>query len=185
MVKIRKFIGPEVFVDGLDDQLVELDKLTMGQILSDAGVTFPEEMRRKGFEGNPTIFVASVNSATAGYLQYCRSWDNENDIYISSIQILPKYRSGPVLLALLNAARESLLNEEFDKLVTEVLKNNIAAIRLYEKLGFKLNKHPQKQKYLSVSGTKSMLKNKRVLKILSRHNKALHRIKSPCGRSTR
>ena len=182
MVKIKKITGSEVYYGGLDDRIVDLDRHNMSEILSDAEVTFPEEMRRKGFEGNPTIFIALVDSKLVGYLQYSRSWDDERDIYVSSIQILSEYRHGPVLTALLNVAREALLREKFDSGVSEVLKTNISAIRLYQKLGFTISTHPQKRKYYSVSGTRSILENSPVLKTIKRYNKPIRLDTEPAKR---
>ncbi len=171
MIEIKKVTGSSVFEDGLDDRIVECDKLNMSRILADAGVTFPEEMRRKGLENNPTILIAFVDDEFAGYLEYCRSWDNEKHIYLSSLQILAEYRSSALLAALLGATRKALLKEDFNLLVSEVLKSNIPAIRLYQKLGFTLAAHSHKRKYLDVRAAKSILKNRATLKILSRYNR--------------
>ncbi len=182
MLTIKKIIGREVFEDGLDNQIVELDRQNMSGILTDAAVTFPEEMRRKGFENNPVIFIALIDDELVGYLQYARSWDNERDIYLSSIQILPDHRNGSVLTAILKVTRQALMQEKFDHLVSEVLKNNVSAVRLYKKLGFTLTSHPHKRKYYSVTGTRGILENSPAIETINRHNKRMQLDRPTAGR---
>src|SRR6185369_4790714 len=134
MVEIKIISGQKALETGLVEQILEFDKRNMHEILEQAGIPFPEEKRRTSFETNPTFIIAFNNDVIAGYLEYCCNWENRNEIYISSLQIDHVYRGGTLLLKLLNSTRESLIKEEFTKIVSGVQKNNSRAIRLYQKL---------------------------------------------------
>src|SRR5262245_59956701 len=109
MVEIKIISGQTALETGLAEQILEFDKRNMYEILEQAGIPFPEEKRRKSFEIDPTFIIAFNNDAIAGYLEYCRNWENKNEIYISSLQIDHVYRGGTLLLKLLFSARELLM----------------------------------------------------------------------------
>lgn len=175
MIEIRKISGPDIFKSGLSEKIIEFDKVNMAEILSEAGLSFPEEKRRKGFENSPTFIVAWEGNRIIGYLEYCRSWDDIRDIYISSLQISPKHRGGTVLLTILDFARDVLMKEEFSKIVSGVQKNNGQAIRLYRKLGFFFQDNQANDKSFVVSATRDIFHSKAISELLEKwHNHRMH-----------
>jgi ribosomal protein S18 acetylase RimI-like enzyme len=171
VIKIEKISGSDIFQDRLDDKIIEFDKINMAEILGNARLPFPEEKRRKGFEDNSTFVVAWKENKIVAYLEYCRSWDNDKDIFISSLQILPEYRGSTVLLLILDYARDLLFSEKFDKIVSGVQKNNVHAVRLYKKLGFSIYDNPGNKQSLIVSAKKDILSCEVVSKLLNKWHK--------------
>lgn len=43
MLDIRKVSVPDIFKSGVDDKIIEFDKVNMAEILTEAGLPFPEE----------------------------------------------------------------------------------------------------------------------------------------------
>ena len=168
MIVIKAITGKEALETGLAEQILEFDRENMREILSQAGIDFPEEKRRKGFENNPTVIIAFENETIVGYLEYCRNWGDPEQIYFSSLQIDPRHRRGFVLAKLIGKAKEYLMGERFTKIVTGVQKNNHHAVRLYKELGFQIEENPNNEKSYAVTGGKEILNNERILSIMRR-----------------
>jgi len=174
MIEITKVSGSDIFKSSLDTKIIEFDKVNMSEILAEAELPFPEEKRRKGFKNNPTFIVAWEADRIIGYLEYCRSWDNDKDIYISSLQISPEHRGGIVLLSIIDFVNNLLMNEEFSKIVSGVQKNNYHAIRLYKKLGFSFEDNQANDKSYVVSATKDIFCNVAISELIEKwHNKRI------------
>ncbi|MDH5633289.1 MAG: GNAT family N-acetyltransferase [Gammaproteobacteria bacterium] len=131
----------------------------MMPVIGEAEFIKVENLRRKGLASHPTIITAWQESELAGYLEYCRSWDNKRDIYIASLQILPPYRGGCLLVKLLRQARTLLMCESFDRLVTEVQATNQQALRLYQKLGFSMCTGHEQKKTRKIEATPAILQS--------------------------
>ena len=142
MLELKVFKGREIFDSGLVEPIVEFDKQNMKFVREKAGIEFPEEKRRLGLLRNPTFVIAFDNQKIAGYIEFCRDWENENYIYISSIQIDKKYRNSRLILALLDAFRSLAAEEDFLGFLTNLQKTNQLAARIYRKLGFTLEDKP-------------------------------------------
>lgn len=142
-LKILK--GTEAIDRQLVEQIIELDKRNMKAVLEGAGLEFPEEKRRKALEDNPTLIVAFDRSAVAGYLEYLRSWRDPRYIYIGSIQISLPYRHTRLLLMLMDSFRSVAAEEDFRGFETSVQRNNEVAVKIYQKLGFKLEENPRNE----------------------------------------
>lgn len=186
MIEITKISGSDIFKSSLDKKIIEFDKVNMAEILAEAELPFPEEKRRKGFKNNPTFIVAWEANRIIGYLEYCRNWDNEKEIYISSLQISPEHRGGVVLLDIIDFANDILMKEEFTKIVSGVQKNNYHAIHLYRRLGFSFQNNQANDKSFIVSATKDIFNNKTVSELIKKwHNKRMHRRKNHESESNR
>ena len=142
-MELRILKGRQLLDTALAQQIIELDRRNMQSTLDQAGIEFPEEKRRKGLESDATFIIAFDNETIAGYLDYLRSWTNPDYIYIGSVQIAKRYRGTGLLLTLLDQLRNSLASEEFVGLETNVQKVNVAAARLYRKIGFRLENNPR------------------------------------------
>lgn len=144
MLEIKVFSGTSI-----DDQLVErildFDRQCMETTLDQAGIAFPEENRRKGFQSNPTLIVAFAGGEIAGYIEYLRSWNDRRYIYISSLQVQKAFRGTALLMALIDRFRESVSGEDFLGFETNVQKVNRPAVAMYRKAGFQLTENPRNE----------------------------------------
>ena len=57
-----------------------------------------------------------VGQAIAGYLEYSRSWNEQNYIYISSVQIQERYHNPRLILKLLDRFRASVEERSYSDL---------------------------------------------------------------------
>ncbi len=142
-MELRVFKGREVTESGLGERIIEFDKRNMRAVWERAGIEFPEENRHQGLMSNPMFIVAFDGEAIAGYAEYLRSWNDPEYIYIGSIQIAERYRNTRLILRLLSELRALILKEEFVGLETSVQKTNSLAVRMYRKIGFKLEENPR------------------------------------------
>ena len=121
----------------LAEQILDLDRKNMQSILDQSGIEFPYENRRKGL-GDSTFIIAFDKQLVAGYLDYLRSWNNADYIYIGSVQLEKTYRGTGLLLRLLDRFTALLAAEDFVGFETNVQKSNTVAVKLCQKIGFKL-----------------------------------------------
>ncbi len=140
---MRVFKGREVVESGLGERIVEFDKRNMREVWERAGMEFPAERRREGLLSNPTFIVAFEGEAIAGYVEYLRSWNDPDYIYVGSLQIAERYRNTRLILRLLDEFRALVSLEEFVGFETSVQKANRLAVGLYRKIGFKLEENPR------------------------------------------
>jgi len=68
---------------------------------------------------------------------YCGIWRIFEEAHITTLAVDPKYRGKKIAQALLVYMFERLYNEKIKFITLEVRTSNIAAIKLYEKFGFK------------------------------------------------
>ena len=168
-VKVR-IIKDQPLHAQLVNQIIEFDRRNMKPILDKAGIQFPEEKRRRGFQNNPTFIIAFDAQTIAGYLEYVRSWNDPNYIYIASLQIDQRYRNSHVLIELLTKFRSLTLTEDFQGFETNVQKANSAAVKLCRKAGFRLEQNPNNEaSWLALAG-KELLQTSRVGTLLDRWN---------------
>lgn len=144
MFEIKVFSGPSID-DQLADRIIEFDRQCMTTTLDQAGIAFPEENRRKGFQSNPTLIIAFAGDEIAGYIEYLRSWNDRRYIYISSLQIQKAFRGTTLLLALIDRFRESVSAQDFLGFETNVQKVNTSAVEMYRKAGFQLTENPRNE----------------------------------------
>jgi len=166
---IRKVASSQLHARGLDDEVIAFDKVNMGPILEAKGIPFPEEKRRKGFEGEQTFHIAfDPEERIVGYLEYGPDWNDAEAIYISSLQIAPAYRNTGLFLRLLASAASDLERKPFTRIVAGVQKHNSGAIRIYRRLGFSVDEDPASGTSCRVSADRSILGTRLVGKLLSR-----------------
>jgi [ribosomal protein S18]-alanine N-acetyltransferase len=82
----------------------------------------------------PTLVACDPKRKVAGFAMLRLLGD---DVELMTIAVEPKYRGKGVGAALLRACFEDLLMTPSKRMVLEVAADNPAAIRLYEKLGFR------------------------------------------------
>jgi ribosomal protein S18 acetylase RimI-like enzyme len=122
----------------LAEQIIDLDRKNMQSILDQSGIEFPYDNRRKVLQSDSTFIIAFDKQLVAGYLDYLRSWNNSDYIYIGSVQLEKTYRGTGLLLRLLDRFRALLAAEDFVGFETNVQKANTVAVKLCQRIGFKL-----------------------------------------------
>jgi acetyltransferase (GNAT) family protein len=148
-----KVLRDEFIDDELAQRIIELDRQNMEATLDQAGIDFPEENRRKGFQRNPTLIVAFEGDDIAGYVEYLRSWNDPRYIYIGSLQILPKHRHTKLILQLIDKFIETVKGEDFLGFETNVQKVNTSVVELCRKTGFQLVQNPRNEaSWLATAG---------------------------------
>lgn len=140
----------------------------MRPLLEKAGIEFPEEKRRRSFEHSPTIILATDGQRIAGYLEYLRSWDDSDYIYVSSIQIDKRYRNSGLILLLLDEFRSLVAGEEFVGFRTSVQKANRLAVRMYRKIGFTLEENPDNEASFRGRAGKELLEDSPIVPVIER-----------------
>ncbi len=106
-------------------ELAELDKRCFSTPWSER--SFLEEAENS----LATYLLAKVDGKIVGY---CGFWRVSGEAQVTNIAVLPEYRRQKIARNL--AEKMLAICEEDEQIVLEVRKSNIAAISLYEKLGF-------------------------------------------------
>ena len=143
---------------GIVESIIELDRRNMASVLQKAGVEFPEEKRRRGFE-RPLLLLCAFDAEERllGYLEICRDWDDPRAIYFSSLQIVPELRGSSLFGQLLAVLLSQLHVLDFDSLTSGVQKNNTAACEIYRRLGLQLEEHDPPRGSWRVTGSRDLL----------------------------
>jgi ribosomal protein S18 acetylase RimI-like enzyme len=165
---LKVLSGRELMDSGLAEEVIEFDRENMRPILEKAGAEFPEEKRRKGLQSDPTFIIAFDGQAIAGYLEYLRSWHDPDYIYIGSIQLAKRYRGARLILRLLDEFRALLAGEEFLGFESNVQKANTAAVRLYQKIGFRLEENPRNEASWVARAGRELLTDSPVAKLIDK-----------------
>lgn len=87
------------------------------------------------FEDRSFYFLISENNNIIGYTSI---WIIENEVSINNIAILKKHRGKGYGKILINKIFEIGKEKEVERYILEVRESNLVAIRLYEKMGFKV-----------------------------------------------
>jgi ribosomal protein S18 acetylase RimI-like enzyme len=167
-VKLKILTGRELIDSGLAEEVIKFDRENMRPIFKKAGIEFPEEKRRKGLESDPTFIIALDGQAIAGYLEYLRSWHDPNNIYVGSIQLAKRYRGTGLILKLLDEFKALLAGEEFLGFEMNVQKANTAAVRMYQKMGFRLEENPRNEASWVARAGKEFLTDSPVAKLIDK-----------------
>ncbi|MGD8778845.1 MAG: GNAT family N-acetyltransferase [Ignavibacteria bacterium] len=149
----------------LFNRIIDLDKENMLEIFTNTNKGFPIEKRIKSFELDGKVIVATRNEKLIGYLEYGNSWENPEDIYISSLQIRKENRGGKLFLYLLLKAQEDLKSSRFRYLISGVHVSNLKAINLYKKLGFSIENNQNTSSSYKVIATPTILDNNLINKL--------------------
>jgi ribosomal protein S18 acetylase RimI-like enzyme len=164
----RIFKGREIIDSGLGERIVEFDRENMRPVLEKAGLEFPEEKRRRGLLSGPTFVVAFDGEDIAGYVEYLRSWNDPEYIYVGSIQIAPRHRNTRLILELLDEFRTLVAAEDFRGFETNVQKANTPAVKMYRKLGFRLEENPRNEASWRATAGRELLETSPVLPLLDK-----------------
>ena len=93
-----------------------------------------------GFSSDPAFrgLVAEDGSELVGYLLFSRTYDGDylRDFYIADLYVRQASRGKGIGRMLMNGLRSIAVAEGVQRLSWAVHKNNAAAIRFYERLGF-------------------------------------------------
>ena len=163
LVDFRIVKGQLVIDSGLGEQIIEFDKKNMRSVLERAGIAFPEENRRKGWLSTPTFVIALNGQLIAGYLEYMRSWNDPNYIYIGSIQIDERYRRTRLILELIDRFRDLVAEEDFVGFEANVQKANLPTVRMCQKIGFRFEENPRNQASWIVRADRRILKDSPII----------------------
>ncbi|MBP1660699.1 MAG: RimI3 [Candidatus Aminicenantes bacterium] len=110
----------------------EIESLSFSNPWSDA--TFRGEIQNKGISF-PMIIVRPQDGRVVGYIMY---WQIRDEVQINNVAVHPDFRGKGIG----EAAMRLVLKEVREKGATfatlEVRVSNAAAVRLYEKMGFKI-----------------------------------------------
>jgi ribosomal protein S18 acetylase RimI-like enzyme len=167
-VKLKVLKGRELIDAGLAEEIIEFDRRNMRPVFEKAGIEFPEEKRRRGLRSDPTFVIAFDGREIAGYIEYLRSWNDPDYIYVGSVQIEKRYRHTPLLLRLFDEFRTLLASEEFRGFETNVQKANTAAVRMYRKIGFKLEENPNNDASWVAKADRELLTDSPVVRLIER-----------------
>jgi ribosomal protein S18 acetylase RimI-like enzyme len=167
-VELKVLSGQELVDSGLAEEIIEFDKKNMQPIFEEAGLAFPEEKRRRGLQSDPTFIIAFDGRAVAGYLEYLRSWNNSSYIYVGSVQIEKEYRNSRLILMLLDKFRDLLAGEDFLGFETNVQKVNAAAVKMYQKIGFRMEQNPRNDASWVARAGKELLKESPVIALIDK-----------------
>jgi ribosomal protein S18 acetylase RimI-like enzyme len=167
-VKLKIITGRELTDSGLAEEVIEFDRKNMRPVFEKAGIEFPEEKRRRALHGDPTLIIAFDGQAIAGYLEYLRSWHDPDYIYVGSIQLAQRYRGTGLMFRLLDEFRALLAGEEFLGFETNVQKANTAAVRMYQKIGFRLEENPRNEASWVARAGRELLTDSPVAKLIDK-----------------
>lgn len=110
----------------------EIEALSFSNPWSDA--TFRGEIQNKGISF-PMIIVRPEDGRVAGYIMY---WQIRDEVQINNVAVHPDFRGKGIGEAALRLVLKEVREQGAVFATLEVRVSNAAAVRLYEKLGFKI-----------------------------------------------
>ena len=167
-MELKVFKGREAIESGLGERIIAFDRENMRPVFEKAGIEFPEEKRRRGLLSDPTFVVAFDGGEIAGYVEYLRSWNDPDYIYVGSIQIAPPYRNTRLILRLLGEFRTRVAAEDFRGFETSVQKANTHAVKMYRKIGFELEDNPANEASFVARAGRDLLETSPIIPLLDR-----------------
>ena len=167
-MELKVLSGQQLVDSGLAEEVIEFDRKNMQPLFEKAGIEFPEEKRRKGLGSDPTFIIAFDGRAIAGYLEYLRSWNDPNYIYVGSAQIEAKYRNSRLILMLFDKFRDLMAGEDLVGFETNVQKANAAAVKMYQKIGFRMEQNPRNDASWVARAGKELLKESPVIALIDK-----------------
>lgn len=125
-IKIRPMLNRDIL------SVVEIDKKSYSQPW---GVN--EFFREINYNRFGRYFVVEIDKKIVGYIG---SWFLGDLIHITTVAVDPEYRRRGIGEMLMNFIIDMGKGEKVKKVVLEVRVSNLVAQKLYEKLGFKIEK---------------------------------------------
>lgn len=173
-MELRIIKGQQLFDSGIAERVIEFDKKNMKPVLEKAGIEFPEEKRRKGLRSSPIFIIAFDAEEIVGYLEYLRSWNDPNYIYVGSIQIAEKNRNTRLILELIDKFRGLVSAEDFIGFETNVQKANLRAVKMYQKIGFKLEDNPRNEASWVARADRRILQDSPIIALIDKWRKRVY-----------
>jgi ribosomal protein S18 acetylase RimI-like enzyme len=107
-------------------------------------LTNKKEMLKSGFKENSKFgaLIAEFNGKVAGYVSYTWNysiWQGGDYMNIDDLFIWGEYRGNKIGEHLMQKASEICKNKNIGRIQWEVEKDNLGAIKFYERLGAELN----------------------------------------------
>ena len=167
-MELKILTGRQLIASGLAEEIIELDRRNMRPVFEKTGIDFPEEKRRRGLLSDPTFVIAFDGRTVAGYIEYLRSWNDPRYIYVGSVQIEKRFRGGSLILMLFDEFRTLVAAEDFLGFETGVQKANTAAVRMYRKIGFRLEENPDNAASWVAKAGRELLTDSPVAALLDR-----------------
>ena len=167
-MEIKILGGRELIESGLAEEIIEFDRENMRPVFERAGIEFPEEKRRRGLQSDPTFLIAFDGRTIAGYIEYLRSWNDPRYIYVGSVQVEESRRNSSLILALFDAFRAAVANEDFLGFEIGVQKTNTLAVKMYRKIGFSLEENPDNEASLRARAGRELLEDSPIIPLLER-----------------
>ncbi len=110
----------------------EIESLSFSNPWSDA--TFRGEIQNKGISF-PMIIVRPQDGRAVGYIMY---WQIRDEVQINNVAVHPDFRGKGIGEAAMRLVLKEVREKGATFVTLEVRVSNAAAVRLYEKLGFKI-----------------------------------------------
>jgi [ribosomal protein S18]-alanine N-acetyltransferase len=121
----------EPLVPGRDlDEVVEIEKRCFTN-------PWTREMFMGELERGDVVRAYVARTAEWTVAGYCSAWLVADELHINNLAVRPECRSGGVGRALVEHALDAAFREGARRATLEVRRSNAAALRLYERLGFK------------------------------------------------
>lgn len=134
---ITKLAARDIRAQAMEDRIVSIDRELMAPILASSGIAFPEEKRRAGLRDPTTTTILLLSSGSiAGYIEVCSDWSCREDIYLTSLQILPRYRRGAAFAILVGEAIAHLRPVAFQNIRFHVQAANTSVAGIARKFSF-------------------------------------------------
>ena len=154
---------------GWIEKILTLDRQNMTEILRKSGRAFPESRRSRVLRDPSLVVIAMVGGdELVGYVDFCTDARDDRDIYLTSIQLVPRYRRGMSIAKLLVAAARALKGRSFRYLRAEVQAGNDAALALCARLGFRIREGVATQASWDIIGDRTLLESEYFTRLLRR-----------------
>lgn len=161
MYRIEVLGADDLESDDWVEKILALDRQNMTGILRKSGREFPEARRRRVLSDQSLVVIALLGGEELlGYVDFCADPRDDRDIYLTSIQLVPRCRRGMSIAKLLVSAARSLKGRSFRYLRADVQSGNDTALALCTRLGFQIRGHAGSQTSWDIIGDRSLLDSK-------------------------
>lgn len=131
--------GAELQAGGWIPRILALDRANLADVLTAAGLDFPEDRRRAGLADPDAVAILLLRAGElAGYVHLSRDWNDPADLYVASLQLAPAYRGTTAFALLLAAAVEAAREIPFRRITANIQPANTPVLALARRLGLTL-----------------------------------------------
>jgi len=157
MPEFRTLSGSELVLEGLEETVLELDRVSMAPVLAEGGMHYSDTVRRQTLANGIYIFALDDAGELVAYLQYARDCNHNDDIFIISLQVHPSHRNTMLFGLLLLRACRDMPAQPIRFVNSQVQVHNTRAIRLYRRLGFEITPISRSETTLAVRGSATVI----------------------------